>query len=149
VFGVFAALLVAAKVTTAHRKVVAVSCVAALLFGAAFLQTLGLDRPAIAMLCIAMGASNTVFRRDGEVSIGVTYMTGTLVKLGGKLAEAMLGGSRTDWAPYFLLWLALLFGGILGAAGYAWSPGSSIWFAALFAALLIPVTHSVTRSAAA
>src|SRR3546814_4119801 len=35
-----------------------------------------------------MGAENGVFLRDREVSIGVTYMTGTLVRVGQKLAEA-------------------------------------------------------------
>lgn len=148
VFGVFATLIVTTKMTAAHRKVVAVSCLAALLLGAAILQTLGLDRATVAFLCLAMGASNTVFRRDGEVSIGVSYMTGTLVKLGGKLAEAALGGSRSDWLPYLLLWLALLVGGIIGAAGYAWSPDGSIGLAAAAAAALVPVTQALTRSAA-
>src|SRR3546814_9729783 len=40
------------------------------------------------LLAAAMGAENGVFLRDREVSIGVTYMTGTLVRVGQKLAEA-------------------------------------------------------------
>jgi uncharacterized membrane protein YoaK (UPF0700 family) len=91
-----------------------------------------------------MGASNTIFRRDGELIIGVTHMTGTLVKLGHRLADAALGGSSTAWVPYLLLWLALVSGGILGAVSYAWSSDASFGFAAAFALALIPVTHRLT-----
>ncbi|HEY4162646.1 MAG TPA: DUF1275 family protein, partial [Dongiaceae bacterium] len=59
--------------------------VALLLFAAAASHTLGIDRAALAAMVLAMGAENTLFERDGEVSIGVTYMTGTLVKLGQAL----------------------------------------------------------------
>jgi uncharacterized membrane protein YoaK (UPF0700 family) len=146
VAGVFINIVATAKITVAHRKVVAISCVAVFLLGAACCRWSGSDVPATGLLCVAMGASNTIFRRDGEVSIGVTYMTGTLVKLGHKLADAALGGSRTAWVPYFLLWLALVFGGILGAASYAWSPDASIGFAAAFALALIPVTQRLTAT---
>lgn len=137
VLGVFLSLLVTARVTGAHRKVVALSGVAALLTGAALLENAGFELPTIAMLCLAMGASNTIFRRDGEVSIGVTYTTGTLVKLGDKLADAVLGGSRTDWLPYLLLWLALVGGGVAGTASYVYAPSASIWFAAAFGGALV------------
>ena len=141
VCGVILNVLLAAAITIAHRKVVAMATVAVLLCGAALCQSAGLDLAAIAALCLAMGASNTIFRRDGEVSIGVTYMTGTLVKLGDRIANAALGGDRTAWVPYLLLWLALLVGGILGTAAYGRSADAGIWIAAAFATLLVPVTH--------
>ncbi|WP_447761390.1 YoaK family protein [Sphingopyxis panaciterrae] len=144
VAGVFLNIMATAKITVAHRKVVAISGVAALLLCAACCKWAGFDVPATGLLCVAMGASNTIFRRDGEVSIGVTYMTGTLVKLGHKLADAALGGNRTAWLPYLLLWLALVSGGILGAASYAWSQDASVGFAAAFALALIPVTRRLT-----
>ncbi|KTE19800.1 hypothetical protein ATE67_14320 [Sphingopyxis sp. H050] len=146
VAGVFLNIIVSAKITVAHRKVVAMSGVAALLFGAACCKWAGSDVTATGFLCVAMGASNTIFRRDGDVSIGVTYMTGTLVKLGHRLADAALGGSRTAWIPYLLLWLALIFGGILGAASYSWSQDASIGFATGFALILIPVTQRITAT---
>lgn len=146
VLGVVLNIMATSKITVAHRKVVAISGVAALLVGAACCKWSGLDVAAVGLLCVAMGASNTIFRRDGEVSIGVTYMTGTLVKLGNKLADAALGGNRTGWIPYFMLWLALVFGGILGAASYAWSQDASVGFAAAFALFLIPVTQRLTAA---
>jgi uncharacterized membrane protein YoaK (UPF0700 family) len=56
--------------------------------------------PSIATLLVAaaMGAENTTFERDGEVSIGLTYMTGTLVKLGQRIARALTGGAEDGLA---------------------------------------------------
>lgn len=148
VAGVFLNIIAAAKITVAHRKVVAISCVAALLLCAACCKWSDLDVAATGLLCVAMGASNTIFRRDGEVSIGVTYMTGTLVKLGHKLADAALGGNPTAWVPYLLLWFALVSGGIVGAASYAWSQDASIGLGAAFALVLIPITRRLTAKSA-
>ena len=46
--------------------------------------------------CCDGGAANTVFQRGREVSIGVTYLTGTLIKLGQPFDGALMGGPR--WA---------------------------------------------------
>jgi uncharacterized membrane protein YoaK (UPF0700 family) len=91
---------------------------------------------AIAALAVAMGAMNGVFLRDGEVSIGVTYMTGTLVRMGQRLAAALTGGGKWDWAPYLMLWAGLVAGATLGAFAYSSMGLSSLWFGAVTAALL-------------
>ncbi|MDP3401630.1 MAG: YoaK family protein [Brevundimonas sp.] len=70
-------------------------------------------------LALAMGAQNTVFAENGEVRVGLTYMTGTLVKLGKRITVALWGGERFGWVPFLLLWLGLLAGAVLGAAGFA------------------------------
>lgn len=107
-----------------------------LLMVAALLAVAGLSADmnaaawAIAALALAMGAENAVFQRDGEVSIGVTYMTGALVRFGQKLAAAMTGGARFDWVPYFLLWAGLVVGATLGALAFAAFGVSGVWFAA-------------------
>ena len=61
----------------------------------------------IALLALAMGAENAVFERDGEVRFGVTYMTGSLVRVGNGIASAILGRDGNGWAAYLLLWLAV------------------------------------------
>lgn len=98
----------------------------------------GMHAPAlaIALLALAMGAENAVFQRNGEVSIGVTYMTGTLVKLGQRLAGALTGGPPFAWAPYLMLWLGLAAGATLGALAYGRFALSGIWFAAIAAAII-------------
>jgi len=67
-------------------------------------------------MAVAMGAENAVFEEDGDVRLGLTYMTGTLAKLGQKLAGALTGANPWAWAPYLLLWSGLLAGAVLGAA---------------------------------
>ncbi|OYW88107.1 MAG: hypothetical protein B7Z20_03395 [Sphingobium sp. 32-64-5] len=144
VTGVVLNILIGERVRFAHRKVVATAGVSILLIAAAIFQSLNIPSLTIGLLCMAMGASNTIFQREGEVSIGVTYMTGTLVKLGNRLAEAMLGGNRTAWRPYLLLWLSLVCGGIIGTVVYAWSPTICLWAAAGYALLLLAFARHIT-----
>lgn len=69
----------------------------------------------IAVAAASMGAMNSVFHSRGEVSLGVTYMTGAVVKSAHRLVDALAGGS---WAPYLqqvALWSALGLGGMTGA----------------------------------
>ncbi len=66
-------------------------------------------------LAMAMGAENTIFAEDGDVRVGLTYMTGTLVKMGKRITVALCGGDRWGWVPFFLLWAGLTCGAVLGA----------------------------------
>lgn len=91
---------------------------------------------AIAALVCAMGALNGVFQRDGEVAIAITYMTGTLVRMGRAIIVALTGGPRWHWAPYLLLWIGLVTGAALGALSYAAIGLMGLWGAALAAAAL-------------
>jgi uncharacterized membrane protein YoaK (UPF0700 family) len=108
----------------------AMMLVSTLLVSAAAFASTGMAALAIAALALAMGAMNTVFQRNGEVSIGLTYMTGTLVRLGQRLAAALSGAERFGWVPYLLLWLGLALGAAIGAFAYVWLNLSSIWLAA-------------------
>ncbi|PWJ57045.1 uncharacterized membrane protein YoaK (UPF0700 family) [Dyadobacter jejuensis] len=83
-----------------------------------------LDLP---LMAIAMGAANNVFFREGEVSVGVTYMTGTLVKLGQRLAGKLLGEKEQEWLPYFLLWMGLVAGATLGSFTYTHWGLHALW----------------------
>ncbi|MDI7774028.1 YoaK family protein [Asticcacaulis sp. EMRT-3] len=105
------------------------------LFLAAAAQFFGWNFIAIVLLVLAMGAENSVFQRDGDVVIGLTYMTGTLVKMGQKMAAALLGGPALAWLPYGLLWAGLLAGGVAGAVLYQHFALNSLWAAAAAAAL--------------
>ncbi len=135
VLGAIAGALLAGT-TAARRKVTVLALVTALLGSAAALAMIGCDRCAIASLALAMGAENAVFQRDGEVSIGVTYMTGTLVKLAQGISDGLLGRARWGWVPYLLLWLGLLTGAVAGAALYGAMAMGALWIAAGAAALL-------------
>lgn len=135
VTGVVAGSLVG-KVANNHRRRAVLILVATLLAAAGALGSLGAPSAAIVAMALAMGAENAVFEQDGEIHIGLTYMTGTLVKLGQRLATALLGGDRWAWRPYLLLWLGLIFGATVGAAAYPYCGLGGLWFAAGAAALL-------------
>jgi uncharacterized membrane protein YoaK (UPF0700 family) len=109
--------------------------VEAVLLGAgasAFLY--GAPQLTIAALVLAMGLENAVFQVEpGAPGIGLTYMTGTLVRVGQLLAAALVGGPRWAWLPNLLLWAALVTGAAIGALAYQRINLSSVWFAAVFA----------------
>lgn len=136
-----------------RRGLAVLILVSLLLAAAATLSSFDADRLAIMLLALAMGAENTIFAEDGEVRIGLTYMTGTLVKLGKNITTALLGGAPFGWVPYFLLWLGLVIGAALGAAAYVHAGPSALWPAAAamaalaLAAAKLPLSFTQTRDA--
>lgn len=133
---------VLSHVAGAWRRSLILALVAVLLAVSAGLSTLGMQRAAVACMAVGMGVMNNVFAREGEVSIGVTYMTGSLVKLGQRLAWALLGKGRWDWVPYFLLWVGFIGGALLGARVYARFGSGALLLAASVAAVLALVPPS-------
>jgi uncharacterized membrane protein YoaK (UPF0700 family) len=103
----------------------------------------GIDRAAALVLAAAMGAENTIFVEGGEVRVGLTYMTGALVKVGKGLAAELFGEAHLRWAPNLLLWISLVFGAAFGATAYARLGAGALWLAAAVVALLAPVALKV------
>ena len=101
---------------------------------------------AVLFVAAAMGAENTTFERDGEVSIGLTYMTGTLVKLGQQLAGAILGGPKLAWAPYLFLWLGLVGGALVGASVWPLFGLAGLWVAVAGALGLAGASWLIVKS---
>lgn len=135
VVGVFLGSIAGAR-AGAHRRPVVLIVVALLLAGAARLSFAGQNIFAIGAMALAMGAENAVFEENGDVRIGLTYMTGTLVKVGQRLASAAMGGDRFAWAPYLLLWAGLVCGGVAGATAYCALNLSALWIGVVAAAIL-------------
>jgi uncharacterized membrane protein YoaK (UPF0700 family) len=94
----------------------------------------GFPFAAILLLAHAMGMENATFQRDGDIGIGLTYMTGTLVKFGQRLATAFFGGSGKDCLPYLFLWLGLISGAVIGAVAFGVMELHSIWIAVIWSA---------------
>lgn len=117
-----------------HRQTAVLLLVSALLATAATLGVLGVPGTALALV-LAMGAENAVFEHDGEVRIGLTYMTGTLVKCGQRIAAALTGGDRLGWLPFLTMWLSLLAGAVAGAMIFPRLGLSGLWIAAAVALL--------------
>jgi len=127
--GVVLGAVVARRVGEGRRSVV-LALEAALLAAGAGLFAAEFDVAGVAALVLAMGAENAVFQRNGDVGVGLTYMTGALVKVGQRIATALTGGDRWAWGPYALLWIGLTIGGALGATAYLRLGVVAIWVAA-------------------
>ncbi|KZS68823.1 hypothetical protein A4G26_00150 [Mycobacterium kansasii] len=76
-------------------------------------QTL-LDFVPILFVVFGIGALNTSFVKDGEVSVPLSYVTGTLVKMGQGIERHLAGGKVEDWLGYFLLYASFSLGAAAG-----------------------------------
>jgi uncharacterized membrane protein YoaK (UPF0700 family) len=101
-----------------------------LLVASALCYAFGWTNTAVAAIVLAMGLENAVFQIDGGAGLGLTYVTGALVKVGQQIAAALTGGPRFGWLPNLLLWAALVAGSLCGALAYHWINLAAIWFAA-------------------
>ena len=142
VTGVIAGSLVG-RFATAHRRPAVLILVAILLFNAASSAATGSTEAAVAAMVLAMGSENAVFEHDGELHIGLTYMTGTLVKFGQRVATAIMGGPRFAWASYGLLWAGLVAGAVAGAASFSWIGLAGLWPAAAFAGIFAIIARKL------
>ncbi len=70
------------------------------------------------------------------MGVSLTYMTGTLVKLGQALAGAVKGGDRSAYRHYLTLWAGLTFGAVLGALTFGRLGLAALWPAAVFALIM-------------
>jgi uncharacterized membrane protein YoaK (UPF0700 family) len=119
---------------------------ALLLAAAALAYAFDLSNAAVAAIVLAMGLENAVFQIEGGAGLGLTYVTGALVKVGQLAAAALTGGARWGWAPNLLLWAALVAGSLCGALAYHWINLSAIWFAAAAALGLSGLSAFLTQS---
>lgn len=96
----------------------------------------------LAPMVIAMGVQNAAIDKEHATRMGLSYVTGTLVSFGDKLADALRphGPARWAWAPHRLHWGALVLGAICGALGYRDWGASALLAPACAAAVLAGIT---------
>lgn len=73
-----------------------------------------LDFAPIMLVVFGIGALNTSFVKNGEVSVPLSYVTGTLVKMGQGIERHIAGGTAADWLGYFLLLASFMLGAVVG-----------------------------------
>jgi uncharacterized membrane protein YoaK (UPF0700 family) len=134
VLGVMAGTTVAEYAKGWARPVLLI--VAVLLGLAGITELLGFEAAGVYIAAAAMGAENATFTRGGEVQIGLTYMTGTLVRIGQRLAFGILGKGWSGLFPFILLWLGLIGGATIGVLVYRAAGLLGLLPGALFALLL-------------
>jgi uncharacterized membrane protein YoaK (UPF0700 family) len=133
VAGVVTGSLVAARFRRVRAAAV-LGLVALLLFAATVLRVTDTGWPAIACLAFAMGTANAALEGQDGTVVGVTYMTGTLVQMGQKIANALRGEGDRRWLHHFGLWAGLFGGAIVGARILLRSPPFAYGLAFLLAA---------------
>ena len=124
------------RTTSAFRQCWILLIEGVLLAGAALCYGLGVPGVAIAAIVTAMGLENAVFQIEGGGGLGLTYVTGALVKVGQHLAIALTGGPRFGWMSNLLLWASLVAGSTVGAFAFLRVNLDAIGFAAGAAFLL-------------
>jgi uncharacterized membrane protein YoaK (UPF0700 family) len=126
VLGVVFGATVARRFGEERRSAVLAAEAVLLLIGAG-LCTAGWREAGMVAVVLAMGVENAVFQRQGDVGVGLTYMTGTLVRMGQRIATALHGGARWDWVPFLMLWLGLATGGAIGAVSFLRFDVLALW----------------------
>ena len=127
--GVMAGALVGERAGSRRAPAVLMLVTAALALAAAIAPAAP-PLATFALVALAMGAVNMILDGRGDVRLGLTYMTGTLVRIGQRLAIALDGGERWGWAPFALLWLGLIAGALAGALVFGWLGLGGLWVAA-------------------
>lgn len=107
----------------------------------------GIDsRFVLCPLVFAMGLQNATMHRAGGISIGLTYVTGTLVQIGRTLASLLRGeGDRRQLLEYLALWVSLGTGAGFGALALSVSLAAALGSAAVAAAGLAAATGPAFR----
>lgn len=143
VVGVFGGAILAAKAGR-QRKFAVLLLVAGLLALTALAASAGQVELTMACMVFAMGALNNTFQRDGEVSVGLTYMTGALVRFAQGLAAKVVGTGGTGWEGWLMLWLGLALGAIAGAFALLNWPTYALWLPAIWALVLALNARRIT-----
>ena len=135
VAGAISGFTVARLVAASPKQAVALLLTTALL-AAAICHDAGADRPAIASMTFGMGAENAIFQSRSGRAIGLTYMTGALVKMASQIVEACTGGPPLRWLRELALWAALACGAALGALAHRWIGLDALWLVVAAASLV-------------
>jgi uncharacterized membrane protein YoaK (UPF0700 family) len=122
--------------------------VTALMTLAALMLQRGWTVPAALVLAASMGAKNTVFAENGEVKIGLTYMTGALVRIGKRIATAIVGGDRFGWISPATLFVGMIIGATLGAMMQMALGPRALWVAVAAMLALTLASHWLPGGAA-
>lgn len=122
--------------TPERRPFTILLLITAILLIAALSHTGNMPQLSILLTALAMGAANMILQRDKDMSIGVTYMSGTLVKIGQRLSDVLFGGDTWAWLPYLFLWLSLIAGGITGTILFHLLGLNSLWLAVAWSGAL-------------
>lgn len=89
-------------------------------------------------MVLAMGALNAALHRAGNLPVSLTFVTGTLVRFGQGLGDALAGRAESrGWAAQALPWLGLVAGAVLAGAANLRIGTAVAWLPVGLAAFLL------------
>ena len=147
IVGVMVGTLLGDRVPAKRKSIVTLLVLCGLLT-AAIARATGQVSASLALLVLAMGALNTVLSGNRTNPVGLTYMTGALVRIGQLVAERISNTSAASPVPFMLLWFSLLVGAICGAMIGVDFPVASLWAASGLAAALALYAARIQRKSA-
>ena len=138
--------VVVARLAGRWRMPVVLLVVALLLAAAAAWSGDGVPAGAFAATVLAMGALNAALDRAGGISVGLTYVTGALVRFGHGLGDALTGHPGDGaWREQAVPWISLVAGSAAGAAAQMAYGRDALWGASGVALALACCTGAVPR----
>jgi len=72
----------------------------------------------VLLLAFGLGALNTSISRRGEVVMPLSYMTGTLVKIGQGMTLHCAGVSKWSWVPHLTTYTGFMAGAAVGGVSF-------------------------------
>lgn len=113
---------------------------------AALLAVAALRAAAPEPMVLAMGALNASIHRVGNIPVGLTYVTGGLVRLGQGLGDFVTRRSKGwVWLAQASPFAGLIAGATLGAGGYILIGERVLWGAVGLASVLAAVTAAAPQ----
>lgn len=94
----------------------------------------------VVLLALSGGMTTSALAVNTDVHVGLTYVTGTLVKAAHQLVEGIGTANPWSWLKTFRFWLVFGLGALIGGLAFHALELSSLWIAAGLASvsLLLP-----------
>lgn len=115
----------------AHRLLMA-SIAVITLIGAIIANTVS-QWSGVLLIALVGGLINSALAAKTDVHVGLTYVTGTLVKAAHQLVEGIGTDRRWDWLQIVGFWFAFAVGAALGGLAYHGLGAPAMWIAAAMA----------------
>jgi uncharacterized membrane protein YoaK (UPF0700 family) len=128
------------------RKTAVIGLTAAFVILSAAARASGADAVFLGCSAVGMGAINNTYSRETHVAVGLTYMTGALVRFGQGFAAWLCGEVREGWFFNSLLWASLAFGAVGGALAETAIPAIAPWISSGLAILLLLFAYLIERT---
>ncbi|MCF8589035.1 YoaK family protein [Gordonia liuliyuniae] len=98
----------------------------------------------LVVIAVAAGLINSALAADTDVHVGLTYVTGTLVKAAHQLIAGIGAEHPWGWVKTLGFWTAFVVGAAVGGLAFHRLGAASLWFAAAFAVAACLLPHCST-----